>query len=110
MAKTTTRKKTADLVYTAEPTTLDEMAAEYLRLERELAPLKKRQAEMKRLILEGTNPDFETELDNGINVKRSTYASIHFDVKTFKLEHDKLYNQYCEDLMKERVEIKYRKH
>ena len=110
MAKTTTRKKTADLIYTAELSTLEEYAEEYLRLERELAPMKKRQAEMKRLILENTLPDFITELENGINVRRATEAYRKFDVVTFQYEHADMYNRYCEDGIRNKFEVKYRKH
>ena len=112
MAKTTTRKKTTDLIYTAEPSTLEEYAEEYLRLDREMASLKKRQADMKRLIIENTLPDFVTELDNGINIRRSTEPFTHFNVVEFREfeggKHIKLYEKFCEDRVRNKIDIKYR--
>lgn len=109
MPRTTKKTTKTELQYTVEPSTLDEFAEEYLRLDREMASLKKRQADMKKAILDMSPKDCTTELPNGINIKRTTYASIHFRVNDFKIEHDRLYNQYCEDLEKEKVTIAYRK-
>ena len=99
----------AELEFTAEPQTLDEFAAEFLRLQQLMAPLKKRMADMKAAVLERTGEGL-TELDNGINVKRTTYCSAKFMMDEFKDDHTLMYERYLEDITKERVEIKYRKH
>lgn len=107
MPKAKQQTQTGVLEFSVEPTTLDEFAEEYKRLEREMSSLKKRQKDMLTAIKERAARDQTTTLDNGIYIKRTTYASIHFDVKRFQVEHDKLYNQYCEDLEKERITIDY---
>lgn len=99
----------SELEFTAEPTTLEEYAEEYLHLERQMAPMKKRMADMKAKVLENTFADSTTHLDNGIEVLRTTYASEHFMMKEFKEEHPAMHQRYLEDISKERMTIKYKK-
>lgn len=96
-----------EYVYSPIPYTLDEVAEEYMRLGREMASMRKRQADMKKEILKATEPDTKVELDNGIFILRTTYASKHFELKRFEEQHEKLYEQYCEDIQKERLTIDY---
>jgi hypothetical protein len=107
MAKTKTQPKVDELVFDLEPSTPEECAEEYLRLEREMAPLKKRMADMKKKALEGAPADDKTVFGNGIFIQRTTYASTHFMMKEFQQEHQTLYQRYLEDISKERVTIDY---
>lgn len=101
------KRDNPDLEFTAEPETLEEFAEEYLRLQKQMAPLKKRMADMRKEVLARTQ-EGDTELANGIIIKRCVHAAKNFMVKLFEKEHNTLYEEYLEDITKERVEIKYR--
>ena len=97
----------SELEFTVEPTTPEEFAAEYLRLERLMAPLKKRMGDMKKELLKRVPKDDTTFFDNGIKVIRTTHSSTHFMMEEFKKEKPNTYNEFLEDITKERVTISY---